>query len=599
MSRAGRPGFFGWLIGLGPIRSTVLLTVVTAAASLAIAAAATAALGRLSLMGLLFSVGIPGVLVPATWHPFFRVSARLDAAQARLRASEAKHRSILSSMHEAYLEVDLEGRVVFFNEALCRITGYRREEIQGRPIAEFVSPEGLRLLQAALRRRRHRDSPGDIDAFPLMARDGTARVLEATFSRLAGGAGGAAGFFAVVRDVTERAARERERREHEEQLRRARRMESIGLLAGGVAHDLNNILGGLVGYPDLLLLECPEHPALRKGLTAIRSAGERAAGIVQDLLALARRGVGATEALDLNRVVLDHLESQEHAQLRRDHPAARVATELAAGLPAVQGSAVHFAKAVMNLVHNAVEALTGEGTVTITTASRRLDRPLQAYERIPAGEHVTLSVADTGKGMTAEDLERIFEPFYTRKVLGRSGTGLGMAVVWGVVKDHSGWIDIRSEVGSGTTVTLYFPPGRDPVPDPVVPEDLGLFRGAGERVLVVDDLEDQRELAARMLARLGYEVEAAPDGAGAEQMVLANPPDLVLLDMIMPGGADGLETCRIIRGVRPGLRIVLVSGYAENDRVREAVALGGVWFLRKPYRIDTLARLAREALGAG
>ncbi len=446
-----RPGPFDRLVALGALRGAVVLTGLCVLASLLISVAVTAALGRLSLMGLAISIAVPTLIVPPTWYPFLRVSQRLQEAESRLRASEERHRTILERMSEAYIEVDRDGRLVFGNEALSRITGCDREELARGRIAEFAPPGAAERLRAAAA-RPHRAGPAtEICEYPIVAKDGTPRTVEATFSPLLEGDAAAGGYRAVIRDVSERVERERARKEHEEQLRRSRKMEALGTLAGGVAHDLNNILCGIVGYPDLLLLDCPEESPMRSALTAIKDSGERAARIVQDLLTRSRRGVVATRVVDLNQVVAAYLTSPEHARLEESRPSVRVKVDLDPGLFTIVGSETHLATSVMNLVLNAFEAMEGAGAVSLSTANRYLDRPLRGYDQVKAGDYVTLTVTDTGSGIAPEDLERVFEPFYTRKVVGRSGTGLGLAVVWGIVKDHEGYVDITSEVGKGTT----------------------------------------------------------------------------------------------------------------------------------------------------
>ncbi len=216
----------------------------------------------------------------------------------------------------------------------------------------------------------------------------------------------------------------------ETRLQNARKMAAVGALAGGVAHDLNNILNGLVSYPELLLMEIPEDNPIREGILLIQKSGKRAAAIVQDLLALARRGVVADEVVDLNRIVADFLKSPELKNLLSHHPGTHVEIDLDPDLSMIKGSPVHLAKTVMNLVSNAAEAMPDGGMITIAARNRRLDNPLKGCDDIRPGDYVALAVSDQGAGIDPADMERIFEPFYTKKMMGRSGTGLGMSVVW-------------------------------------------------------------------------------------------------------------------------------------------------------------------------
>jgi signal transduction histidine kinase len=380
----------------------------------------------------------------------------------------------------------------------------------------------------------------------------------------------------VAADVTET-------RRMEMQLARAQKMEALGTLAGGVAHDLNNVLSGIVGYPDLLLQGLPEESPLVRPLQAIRRSGEKAASIVQDLLTLARRGVAVPQVVDLNDMVRAYLKTPEFEGLQRDHPDVQVTTRLTGDELPVLGSAVHLGKTVMNLVANAAEAMPDGGAVTLSTERRTVDRPIGGAADVRTGDYAVLTVADAGEGIPSEDRERIFEPFFTKKKMGRSGTGLGMTVVWGTVQDHDGYIDVHSEVGRGTTFSLYFPVSREARSVEASVPGLECYPGQGERVLVVDDLPEQRDLARTMLRQQGYEVAVADGGEAAVRHARAHPVDLAVLDMIMDPGIDGLETYRRLRQIQPGIRAVIASGFSETARVREAQRLGAGAYLKKPY----------------
>ena len=261
----------------------------------------------------------------------------------------------------------------------------------------------------------------------------------------------------VFHDLTAMRKAEEEKKILEAKLQNAKRLESLGTLAGGVAHDLNNILSGIVSYPDLILLDLEPDSPLRRPLATIKQSGERAAEIVQDLLTLARRSVAAKKVVSLNHIVEDFMASPEYRKIIDERDNLRVEKYLSKGLFNVMGSAPHIAKTVMNLVTNAADAMPTGGRITITTRECYVDKTFDGFEMIPEGEYAILEVSDTGIGMPQSDLHKIFEPFYTKKMLGRSGTGLGMSVVWGTVKDHDGFIDIVTEEGAGTTFVLYFP----------------------------------------------------------------------------------------------------------------------------------------------
>jgi CheY-like chemotaxis protein len=251
----------------------------------------------------------------------------------------------------------------------------------------------------------------------------------------------------------------------------------------------------------------------------------------------------------------------------------------------------------MNLVSNAAEAMPDGGTLSIQTASRTVDRSRGDIDIAKEGEYAVLIVQDTGTGISKGDMERIFEPFYSKKVMGKSGTGLGMAVVWGTVKDHSGFIDTHSREGIGTTFSLYFPVTREVPKAASAPWSLLDHQGKGQRILVVDDVAEQREIATAMLIKLGYRAEAVGSGEAAVDHVTHRPVDLLLLDMMMDPGIDGLETYKRILEIHPGQQAVIASGYTETARIREAQRLGPVGYLKKPYGLDKLAEAVKAAFG--
>ena len=385
-------------------------------------------------------------------------------------------------------------------------------------------------------------------------------------------------------------------KEMESRLQRAQKMEAIGTLAGGVAHDLNNILSGLVGYPELLLLDIPEGSETRTIVETIKNSGEKAAAIVQDMLALARRGVPVNDVVSLNRIVQDYLDSPELAKLKSVHFQVTIKAELEPTVFNIIGSSVHLGKTIMNLVTNAAEAMPHIGEVTLSTCNCYMDRPMHGFETVPEGEYVRLRVADTGIGIPARSLERIFEPFYTKKKMGRSGTGLGMAVVWGTVKDHHGFIDARSVEGRGTVFDLYFPVSRQDVETEAEVLPLDRYRGAGQSVLVVDDIKEQRDMAAFMLKRMNYRVDTVASGQEAVEFIRRTPVDILVLDMIMDPEMDGLETYRQVLAIAPGQKAIIASGFSESHRVLEAQRLGAGRYIKKPYRMEQIGMALQEQL---
>ena len=397
-------------------------------------------------------------------------------------------------------------------------------------------------------------------------------------------------------EITVRQHAEEKIRESEEKLRKAQKMEAIGTLAGGVAHDLNNVLSGLISYPELILMDLPGDSPLKPSVMAIKKSGEKAANIVQDMLTLARRGVAVSEVVDLNDIIADYLKSPECAKLKQTHPGITLDVNLDPDLLGTKGSPVHLSKTIMNLVSNAAEALIDDGKVTITSENCYIDQPISGYDDIEEGDYVKLTVSDTGIGIAATDIERIFEPFYTKKAMGRSGTGLGMAVVWGTVKDQNGYIDIQSTEGRGTTIFVYLPASRQPSASRAPRRSIEDYKGRGEFLLIVDDVKDQRRIAAGILTKLGYRVEAVASGEAAVEYLKTRSAHLLILDMIMDPGMDGLATYKKVLQHHPAQRAIIASGYSESARVKEAQKLGAGAYVKKPYLMEKLAIAVREEL---
>lgn len=514
-------------------------------------------------------------------------------AQQLLRESEKRYRRIFHCSIDVYLELDLEGRILEASPAIEKLLLHRREELIGQPLPALHADAHTisHLLQAV------KDTGWLADAdVTLQDRDHAAVACSLTLMLLDADRGQGAKIIGSLHDNRERIRMEREKQELEARLQRAEKMEMLGTLAGGVAHDLNNILSGLVGYPDLLLMRLDTTSPLRGPLEKIRKSGEKAAAVVGDMLALARRGVMVRETMDLNRVIEDCFDSPEWTMLQAATPDIRLTRQLSGDLLPISGSPAHLSKVIMNLVRNGVEAITGAGTIVVSTESSYVDRPIRGYDKVEEGDYAVVRISDNGQGIGPEDMDKIFEPFYTKKKMGRSGTGLGMAVVWGTVKDHQGYIDVASAPGQGTTISLYFPTVRGE--DAAAAEEAGPLRARGgkESILVVDDVQEQRDLAAMLLTELGYEVAVVASGEEAVAWLRDRPVDLVVLDMIMDPGIDGLETYRQIVRLHPRQKAIITSGYAETDRVHEAQRLGAGAYVNKPYLLQTLGQAVRAEL---
>jgi PAS domain S-box-containing protein len=498
----------------------------------------------------------------------------------------------IDNLSEAAFWVNPEGRFIYVNESACNLLGYRREELLGlRPqdITTGFDETKRRQVWAAMK------SHGS-NVFESCLRSRSGEIIDVEISANILEFNGQLYSCAFVRDITYRKKAEEFQKQLESRLRQAQKMEAIGALAGGVAHDLNNILSGILTYPDLLLHQLPEDSSLRQPLTTIKATGQKAAAIVQDLLTLARRGVLTDEPVSINEVIMSYLKSPEHARLTSNHPNVTIKIEPGKDLMTINGSHIHLHKTLMNLVMNAAEAMLDGGRINIKTENIHIDGNVKGLRQIEDGYYVLLTVSDTGVGISPEERERIFEPFYTKKAMDRSGTGLGMAVVWNAVRDHNGYIDLICPPEGGAHFRLYFPASRNQPKSPALKVSLEIPLGRGERILIVDDIEEQRAIGASILTRLKYSVAALTSGEEAVDYLKNHQVDLIVLDMIMEPGIDGLETYDQIRRICPGQKAVIVSGFSESDRVRKAQELGAGPYLKKPYTLEELARTVRAEL---
>ncbi|MCW7752659.1 ATP-binding protein [Desulfobotulus sp. H1] len=503
-------------------------------------------------------------------------------AEEEARKSEARRAILLDAIPDLIFQFDTEGKFLDFqgnkNHLYLNANTFLHKKAQD-VFPSSIASQIKTNIHLALRTQR----PVLFEyALPIKK-----NIIEHFETRMVAATPGTV--MAIVRNISSRVRAEGQRKRLEDQLTRAQKMEAVGMLAGGVAHDLNNVLSGLVSYPELLLQDLPEDSPMRRRIAIIQKSGQRAAQIVQDLLTLARRGVSVEDTVQLNTVILDYLSTPEHEKLCAFHPNVHIETRLDPALDLILGSGLHLGKMLMNLVSNAAEAMPGGGMISIRT----LTIP-EASTAFPHGA-VLLQIQDTGMGIAPEDKEKIFEPFYTKKVMGRSGTGLGMAVVWSTVQDHHGQIYLESEPGKGCTFSIHLPvtPGltissEETIRDP---------EGCGQHILVIDDLAEQREITTLVLEKLRYRVTAVASGEEALAMLPSLTPDLVLLDMIMGHkGMDGLDCFLHMRTLIPDLKVLILTGFSENDRMKEALAMGAVGLVKKPYTFSCLARGVHRAL---
>jgi PAS domain S-box-containing protein len=556
-------------------------------------------------------------------------AGRIDAL-ARLRRAEQEYRELFSNAVEGIFRLSPAGRLEAANASFAATLGFPADAELPERFEGFLRsrPDLQQGWNAFLEKVRDGGEVRDSE-FAFSRDDGSpvwialsARAIVDAQGRPAGVDGGAVDISdrkhretaesrRAVAEAAHRAksevlaAIEEKNRQLEralEELRRAQerlvqseKMAAMGTMAAGVAHDLNNILSGIVGYPDLLLTQLPKSSPLRESLAAIKASGERAAAVVSDLLTIARGSAYATVPCDLNGLIRIYLQSPECRQLMQRFPGIRIVPRLAGDLNASSCAPIRMQKVVMNLVMNACEAIRDTGVVVISTVNTAIG-PNDALARsVPPGDYVVLKVADTGPGITEQDLARVFEPFFSKKVLGRSGTGLGLAVVWNTVVEHGGAV-VAESGADGAVFSVFLPASEEaPTPEkhPETPREI--LQGSGT-VLVVDDEPLLREIATKILAVLGYRVEAVASGEEAIARLQERLYDLIVLDMLMPPGINGCETYREIVKFRPGQKAVICSGFSLSEDFIEARKAGAGSFLKKPYTFDELGLAVKREL---
>ncbi len=526
------------------------------------------------------------------------LSFLIDETQNRiheesLKKSEERYRGLVENLAEGIVVVK-EGSICFINKTLKNRLGLKEENIVGNSFLNFIHQDDQAVVIDRYQRRLKGENVSETYEIRLIKPDGEELICEMRPSLISWK--GSPAIQTAILDLTDRKKAEKEKEQLEKRLVRMEKMEALGLLAGGVAHDLNNVLSGIVTYPELLMMDLPDNHRLKKPLDLIYSSGLKASAIVNDLLTLARRGVIATEVINLNNIIMDYLKSPEHHKLLSYYNNVVIKTNLSQNLANIKGSEIHLRTTIMNLVSNAAEAQPSGGKIIISTENQHIDKPIEGYESIKAGEFAVVTIEDKGIGINGADLQRIFEPFYTKKIMGRSGTGLGMAVVWGTVQDHCGYINIESIENKGTKFYLYFPIVRQQIEKGHEPRFIEEYLGNEEIILIVDDVEEQRQIAKTILKRLNYKVVTVSNGEKAIEYLNNDSYDIVLLDMIMDPGIDGLETYKRIINLKPDQKVIIASGFSESESVKDAQRLGAGQYIKKPYSVEKIGMMIKKAL---
>lgn len=496
----------------------------------------------------------------------------------------------LNALSEAATEALMlveDGYCVAMNSHTQKIFGYTMDEVHKQPTSNLVIPEERPRVHELITSNYEGfyETVGlrkDNSTFPLLVH-GKALIFDNQNIRAV-----------AIKDLTEQKQSEAERQILEDKLQRSERMESIGLLAGSVAHDLNNILSGVVTYPELLLLKLDPNDPLRKPIEEIQKSGKKAAEVVEDLLTVARGIALIMMPVNINNLIKTYLNSPELETLLKQYTNITIQPELDDEIPNVIGSPIHINKTVMNLLTNAIEAI-GDSTAGIVTVTTQVETRQENTVDLKAGTYVSVEIRDNGTGISRGDLEHIFEPFYSRKIKGRSGTGLGLAIVWNAMQDHKGTVNVVSDK-TGTCFTLYFPATDDNLLTAEESIDINAIKGQQQTILVIDDNEQQLEIAKQILITLNYTVYTANSGEEALNYLKDHKVDLVVLDMIMEPGLSGLETYNFAIKLQPQLKALIASGFSVSEEVEQLQHLGASAFIRKPYSISQIGHAVKKIL---
>ncbi len=510
------------------------------------------------------------------------VSARPAAEQA-LRASEERFRKILETTGEGIVMRDTDGYITFANERFGQMLGYTVTELVGKHVREIISPEHIPLQRASEERRKRTRAAETLD-MRFVRKDGTVMDAILSVSPTFDEHDNYTGALAMISDMTER-------RRLERQLQQSQKMEAVGRLAGGVAHDFNNLLTAIRGHADLVLNELPADSPFRSDMQEIRAAADRAATLTQQLLAFSRRQMLQPVVLDV-----DTLIREMQPLIARLLPGnVALSTRLAGAGTRVRADPSQIEHVLVQLVVNAREAMPAGGELRVTTQAFVMDEGFtRANPGASPGAYARIALRDTGIGMDAQTLSHIFEPFYTTKDVGQ-GSGLGLATVYGIVKQSGGFVRANSTVGVGTEFEIFLPRVQDAIPDARQAAEPG-YGAEGETILVAEDEPAVRALTCRILRKRGYHVLEAGDGDHAVEVAGAfdGTIDLLVTDVIMPnlGGRELSE--RLVR-MRPRVKVLFMSGYTDDQLLQRGVS-GGGHFLEKPFTPDALARKVREVL---
>jgi PAS domain S-box-containing protein len=512
---------------------------------------------------------------------------KLHQSEGLLRASERKYRSLVESIPDIIFALDLDGTINYIGPRWKKILGHDESEVLGKYFTHFAPAEEHYFLVQVFKAARNDKKSVENILWKYIRKDGQIRYFSGSAAPLLDEEGQVVGTMGIARDITEH-------KKLEEQLLQAQKMDSIGNLAGGIAHDFNNLLGGILGYASYVKKKMSPKDPLYHSVKNIERSAQQAAELTKRLLGFARRGKNQVKPINCNALIQNLIKFLERTIDKR----ITLEVELDARLNLIEGDETQLEQSLINICLNARDAMPLSGTLKIVTTNQippQIDHLKQRGRK--EGDYIKITLSDTGTGMTPEVQSRIFEPFFTTKEPGR-GTGLGLSMVYGIIQNHGGYIDLKSEPGQGTSFELYLPAIPDVMVEESSPFPQSSIRTKGsETILVVDDEEIIRQLGADILEDEGYKVLMASRGEEAIQIYEENREDiaLVVLDVVMPG-LGGKETFLKLKNINPKIKVLLSSGYSTNEEVGGILKEGVGGFVQKPYRDEELIGKVREIL---
>ena len=512
---------------------------------------------------------------------------KLQLSEKLLKASEGKYRSLVESIPDIIFALEMDGSIAYIGPRWKKILGHDEAEVLGKYFINFIpAEEHAFMVQVFKEVRNHKKSVENIQV-PFQQKDGPLRYFSASAAPLLDEQGQVVGTMGIARDITEG-------KKLEEQLLQAQKMESIGNLAGGIAHDFNNLLSGILGYASFAKKKMSVKDPLYHSINSIERSATQAAELTKQLLGFARRGKYQVKPINCNALI------QDLSQFLKRTIDKRINLEVALDprLHLIEGDETQLQQSLINICLNARDAMPSGGTLKIVTSNQTLSKDIdEKQRRWKEGDYVRITLSDTGIGMTPEVRSQIFEPFFTTKEPGR-GTGLGLSMVYGIIQNHGGYIELRSEPGQGTSFEILLPVAKELAIQEVSPlSPCREVPKGSETILIVDDEELIRELGADILEDGGYKILLASNGEEAIQIYRKKRKKiaLVILDMIMPG-LGGKETFLKLKAINPKIKVLLSSGYSTNEGVGEILKEGVGGFIQKPYRDEELIGKVREIL---